>query len=440
VSRKPDPAPFEAYVTDLSHDGRGVARLEGKAVFIADALPGERVMASLVSRRRSHDEAILVEVLEASQDRVAPRCVHFGRCGGCSLQHLAPEAQLVAKEASLFQSLERIGHVEPRHRWTPIRGEPWAYRRRARLGVRKVQKKGRVLVGFRERRKPWVTDMDSCDVLAGGVGKLLPELADLVASLTIASRTPQIEVAVGDDRTAMVFRVLDSPTETDLLQLGRFGEVHGVDIWLQPGGPDSLRVLIGETPSPSYRLPEFDLSLQFLPTDFVQVNGQLNARAVARAVELLEPASGERIVDLFCGLGNFSLALARRGARLRGIDGDAALVERARENALRNGLDAEFHVADLFTDCRNLAWAREPCDSLLLDPPRSGAEASIHLVPVLRPRRIVYVSCHPGTLARDAGILVHEYGYSLKGAGVMDMFPHTAHVESVALFERGDRS
>lgn len=436
MSRKPDPTPFEARVLDLAHDGRGVAKLAGKTVFIADALPGERVMARLVSRRRSHDEAELVEVLEAAADRVSPRCPHFGRCGGCSLQHLATGAQLAAKDDSLHGTLQRIGRVTPAARFAPIGGPAWGYRRRARLGVRMVDKKGRVLVGFRERRKPLVADMDSCEVLAGDIGSLLPALAELIGGLSIARRVPQVEVAVGDERRALVFRVLDGPSGEDLLRLDSFGQQHRVDVWLQPGGLDSLRPLRADTPRPSYRLPEFGLELAFLPTDFVQVNAAINARAVARAVELLAPAPGDRVVDLFCGLGNFSLALARRGARVRGVEGDETLVERARENAVRNGLELEFHVANLFEECRDLPWAREPCEALLLDPPRAGAEASIHLVSVLQPRRIVYVSCHPGTLARDAGILVNEFGYRLNGAGVMDMFPHTAHVESIAMFER----
>lgn len=436
MSRRVDSTPFEAQVIDLAHDGRGVAKLDGKTVFIANALPGERVIATRVSKRRSHDDAELVDVLEAAPERVAPRCKHFGTCGGCSLQHLAPEAQISSKNSTLINNLRRIAHVIPETLWVPITGPAWGYRRRARLGVRKVDKKGRVLVGFRERRAPLVADMDSCEVLAGGLGGLLPSLSALVGALSLARRLPQIEIAVGDERTALVFRVLDTPSAADLLALDRFGAQHQVDIWLQPGGLDTLRPLHEGTPRPRYRLADFDLEFEFLPTDFVQVNGVMNELAVARAVELLAPWPGDRVVDLFCGLGNFSLALARRGAVVCGVEGDEALVARARENAAANGLDVSFHVANLFEDCSALPWARTPCEALLLDPPRAGAEASIHLVPVLKPERIVYVSCHPGTLARDAGILVNEFGYRLRGAGVMDMFPHTAHVESIALFER----
>ena len=438
VSRRVDPAPFDAEIIDLAHDGRGVARIEGKTVFVADALPGEKVRARRLSRRRSHDEAELVEVLEAAPERVAPRCPHFGTCGGCSLQHLAPAAQIEAKARTLYDNLQRIGRVEPAARWEPVVGPAWEYRRKARLGVRKVDKKGRVLVGFRERSAPLLADMDSCAVLAGGIGAMLPAIGELVAGLSIARRVPQVEVAVGDDRRVLVFRVLDPPSAADLSLLERFGAEQAVDVWLQPGGNDTAQPLRAGSPPPRYRLEAFDLEYEFLPTDFVQVNAEINARAVARAVELLAPAPGERVLDLFCGLGNFSLALARRGAQVCGVEGDAALVQRARDNAARNGVAAEFHVANLFEDCRPLSWAREPCAGLLLDPPRAGAEAALDLVPQLGPQRIVYVSCHPGTLARDAGILVHQQGYRLMGAGVMDMFPHTAHVESIALFERGD--
>ena len=436
MSRRPDATPFAAEIIDLAHDGRGVARLDGKTVFVADALPGERVTARRVSRRRSHDEAELVEVLQASPDRVEPPCPHFGVCGGCSLQHLAPAAQLRAKAGTLHDNLQRIGRVAAAVRWEPVAGPSLGYRRKARLGVRKVDKKGRVLVGFRERRAPLLADMDSCAVLAGGIGAMLPAIGELIGGLSIARRVPQVEVAVGDDRRVLVFRVLDPPTAEDLLQFDRFGMAQDVDVWRQPGGNDTARPLREDAAPPHYRLPEFGLEFEFLPTDFVQVNAQLNQRAVSRAVELLGLTPGASVLDLFCGLGNFSLALARRGAEVTGVEGDEALVQRARDNAARNGVEADFYVANLFEDCRQLPWARRDYDALLLDPPRAGAEAAVGLVPRLRPRRIVYVSCHPGTLARDAGILVHEHGYRLEGAGVMDMFPHTAHVESIALFTR----
>jgi 23S rRNA (uracil1939-C5)-methyltransferase len=349
---------------------------------------------------------------------------------------MAPAAQLAAKERTLMDALERIGRVRPRQRFAPLEGPVWHYRRRARLGARRVDKKGRVLVGFRERHKPWVADMDSCEILAGDVGALLPVLAELIGGLDISRRVPQVEVALGDDRTALVFRVLDPPSASDLASLESFSRERGVDAWLQAGGPETVQPLQADTPPPVYRLPGFGLEIEFLPHDFVQVNGPMNERVVRRALELLAAEPGERVLDLFCGLGNFSLALARGGVRVTGVEGDAGLVARARGNAERNGLVAEFHVANLFEDCRGLPWAGQPCDLMLLDPPRAGAEAACNLAASLQPGRIVYVSCHPGTLARDAGILVGQQGYRLEGAGVMDMFPHTTHVESIAVFDR----
>lgn len=435
MRRRPDPEPFEAVIGDLAHDGRGVARRDGKTVFIDDALPGETVRARIVRRRRSHDEARLEEVIEASPDRVEPRCAHFGVCGGCSLQHLRPEAQLAAKQNSLFESLERIGRVSPENRFAPLSGPAWSYRRRARLGVRRVDKKGRVLVGFRERHAPYLADMDSCEVLAGDVGRALGPLSQLIGSLSVSRRLPQVEVAVGEDRRVLVFRVLDPLTPEDGLELARFQAEQGFEVWLQTGGPDTVRPLEGEPRALHYRLPEFDLEIAFLPTDFIQVNATMNEAAVSRAVELLEPAPGRRMLDLFSGLGNFSLALARRGATVVGVEGEVGLVARARDNARNNGLEVDFHVANLFEDCTELPWARGQYDAVLIDPPRAGAEAAMGLIPALQAARVVYVSCHPGTLARDAGILVREHGFRCLGAGVMDMFPHTTHVESIALFE-----
>ena len=436
MRRGVDLPPFEARVVDLAHDGRGVAKLDGKTVFIDDALPGEKVRARLLRRRRSHDEARLEEVIEASVHRVEPRCRHFGICGGCSLQHMDAEGQLAAKEQHLFEALERIGRVSPETRLPALAGPVWAYRRRARLGARKVDKKGRVLVGFRERHAPYLADMDSCEILAGGVGDALGPLSGLIGSLSVARRIPQVEVAVGEDRRVLVFRVLDPLTADDALKLARFGDEHGFEVWLQTGGPDTVRPLEGEPRPLHYRLPEFDVGIEFMPTDFVQVNAAMNEMAVARAVELLDASQGKRVLDLFSGLGNFSLALARRGARVVGVEGDPGLVSRARNNASNNGLDVRYHVANLFEDCSDLPWARTGCDRLLLDPPRAGAEAACSGVDRLGPSRVVYVSCHPATLARDAGILVHDHGFTCTGAGVMDMFPHTTHVESIAVFDR----
>ncbi|MGB5209812.1 MAG: 23S rRNA (uracil(1939)-C(5))-methyltransferase RlmD [Gammaproteobacteria bacterium] len=433
-----DAIPEQVTIIDLSHDGRGVARCDGKTLFVDGGLTGETVEILRIRRRRHHDEGRVVNVLDAAADRVAPVCAHFGVCGGCTLQHLSADGQLEAKQKVLLENLERIGKVCPGSVFAPLSGPDSAYRRRARLGVRYVQKKGRVLVGFRERAKSFVADLDACPVLAKPAGDLIQPLAELIGSLTIRRRLAQVEVCIADNRCAFVLRVLDPPSDADLEQMRAFELAHDIDLYLQPKGPDSIRPLSESARDLHYRLPEFDLDFRFLPTDFIQVNAELNRKMVSRAMALLAPAPGQRIVDLFCGLGNFSLPIARLGAQVVGVEGDAALVRRARENARSNGLDslAEFHVANLFEDCTGLGWLDQAADSVFLDPPRAGAQEILPAVARTGARRIVYVSCHPATLARDAGTLVNELGFDLRGAGVMDMFPHTAHVESIALFER----
>jgi 23S rRNA (uracil1939-C5)-methyltransferase len=429
--------PVELEVTSLSHDGRGVARHDGKTVFVDGALPGERVVAKRYKLHRQYDEAKLIEVLLPAPERVQPRCSVFGTCGGCALQHLAPERQVELKAAHLAEELKRIGRVEPAAWLAPLTAEPWNYRRRARLGARHVPARERVLVGFRERASPWVTAIERCEVLAEPVDDLLVPLGELLGGLAIRARVPQVEVAVGADRAVLVLRVLDPPTADDLERLRAFGRERAVEFWLQPGGYDTVAPLDGEARPLHYRLPAFDLTLEFTPADFVQVNGPLNERMVERAVDLLAPEPGDAVLDLFCGLGNFTLPLARRAARVTGVEGDAALVARARRNAALNGIEhAGFHVGNLFEPDPDDAWARARYDRVLLDPPRAGAREVLPLVAKSGARRIVYVSCHPGSLARDAGILVHELGFRLAAAGVMDMFPHTAHVESIAVFER----
>ncbi len=430
--RGPGPAQ-QGRVVDLAHDGRGVVKPEGKAMFVPDALPGELIEFRRRRRRRSFDEGELLQVIEPSPQRVVPRCPHFGRCGGCSLQHLLPEAQLGAKQKQLEEAFRRVGEVTPLHWLEPLTGPHWGYRRKARLGVKWVHAKARVLVGFRERLQPYIADMDSCEVLDARVAALLPALADTIAGLRCRERLPQIEVAAGDDAVALVFRHLDPLAPEDRAALAAFGRTHGVWPWLQPGGLDTVQPLLDDTPALEYALPDFDLQLRFLPTDFVQVNAGLNRRMVNLAVELLAPADGERVLELFSGLGNFSLPLARRGARVVAVEGDAALVARGRDNAERNGLSIEYHVADLAEVGADAPWLAGGCDKLLLDPARAGADGALPAVLGCRPQRIVYVSCHPATLARDARIII-DAGYRLHSAGVMDMFPHTGHVESIALF------
>lgn len=420
----------------MTHDGRGVARVEGKAVFVDGALTGERVSARVVATKRRFDLAQTLAVLEASPDRVEPKCAAFGNCGGCALQHQAVPAQRAAKAQALRSAFEKIGNVAPATWLDTLTASSWGYRRRARLAVKDVPKKGRVLVGFRERNAPYVADMTRCEVLHPKVGERLVALSELVAGLSIRSRIPQIEVAVGDDITALVFRVLDSVITEDANALLAFGREHDVDIYLQTGGLDTVTPL-GDVRELTYALADYELTLRFEPIDFIQVHGELNQSMVSHAIDLLTPGPGDRVLDLFCGLGNFSLPLARRAGEVVGIEGDAGLTARARDNAQRNGIEnARFVAADLFGPPEDFGFANESFDRVLIDPPRTGAEAVLPAVAATGASKVVYVSCHPGSLARDAGQLVRDHGFTLTHAGIMDMFPHTAHVESIAVFER----
>jgi 23S rRNA (uracil1939-C5)-methyltransferase len=428
---------LELDITDLSHDGRGVAHHDGKAVFVSGALPGERVRAGQLRRHRHYDEAKAEAILARSPDRVEPACAHFGTCGGCALQHLAPAAQIAAKQRVLAENLERIGKVAPGRWLEPLCDEPWGYRRKGRLSVKWVAKKDKALVGFREDNPRFVADLATCRTLLPAVGERLEALGELVGSLEARREIAQIEIAAGDDTVALAFRNLVPLTDGDRAALAAFGQQHGLAILLQPGGPDSLVPLWPADPRLAFRLPEHDLEIEFRPLDFVQVNAGMNRRMIARALELLDPRPGERVLDLFCGLGNFTLPIARRAGAVTGVEGEAALVARSRANAARNGIaNADFHAADLAANQRDAPWAKQAFDKLLLDPPRSGAAAVLEYLPRKGTDRIVYVSCHPGSLARDAGTLVERHGFELRAAGVMDMFPHTAHVESIALFER----
>ncbi len=438
MSRRAERVPERVEIIDLTHDGRGVARTDGKTLFVSDALPGETVMAVRMKRRRSHDEARLVEVLAPAKNRVSPVCEFFGVCGGCILQHLDGDAQVAAKQRTLAEHLRESGGIEPDTFFAPIRAEPGGYRRRARLGVRYVEGKGRVLVGFRERFTSYIADVDACPVLASPADRLILPLADLIGQLTLRSRIPQVELTVADNRTALVFRVLDPPTDADLEAFRAFRRKFDVDVYLQPGGLDTVEPLDGECRPLHYALPEFGLELGVGPTDFLQVNAGVNRQLVSRAVKLVSADGGARVLDLFCGLGNFTLPLARAAGAVVGVEGDRALVDRAGRNAAANGIaNASFHVADLFGDCAAEGWAAAAYDAVLLDPPRAGARQILPVVAASGARRVVYVSCNPTSLARDAGILVGEYGYRLEGAGVVDMFPHTTHLESIALFTRG---
>jgi 23S rRNA (uracil1939-C5)-methyltransferase len=427
----------EADIVDLAHDGRGVARVEGKAVFIEGALPSERVRFRVLKRRRHMDEAALVDVLVASPDRAVPSCAHFGICGGCSLQHFAPAAQLAAKERQLLENLQRIGNVQPQRVLEPLRGPEWAYRRRARLGIKYVHKKGRVLAGFREREKPYIADIKRCEVLLAPLAELPQELAALTETLTIREKMPQVEVAAGDQATALVFRVLEPPSAEDLEKFAEFGAQRGLQIFLQPGGLETVRPLRDDYPPLEYAVDGGSVVIEFGPVDFIQVNRDINSSMVDAAMRLLQPQVRDAALDLFCGLGNFTLPLARRARQVTGVEGDATLVTKARANASRNGIgNADFAVENLFEPATFGTWANAHYDLVILDPPRAGAAELLSCLSRWNPRRVVYISCHPGSLARDAQILATDHGFALSAAGVMDMFPHTTHVESIAVFEK----
>jgi 23S rRNA (uracil1939-C5)-methyltransferase len=434
----PPPEAVTAGVDDLAHDGRGVAHLQGKAVFINGALPGEEVRFHYTACHSQYDEGELEAVITPSPERVEPHCRHFGVCGGCSLQHLTPAAQVRYKQQWLLDNLQRIARIEPDEWLEPLRGPAWGYRHKARLGVKHVYKKGKVLVGFRERSGSLLAELQRCEVLHPCIGELLDELGALIGQLSIHNRLPQIEVAIGDDAAALSFRVLVPPSPADKMLLCDFGRRHELHIYLQTGGPETTALLWPENAAPLYyRLPEFKLELVFMPYHFVQINPEINRRLVRQAVERLAAQEDERILDLFCGLGNFTLALARQAREVVGIEGDGELAAWAQRNATRNGIgNAHFYTADLTQGVSQHLWAQETYDKVLLDPPRTGALAVLPLIAAVRARRVVYVSCHPATLARDAGELVHRLGYRLLSTGIMDMFPHTAHVESIALFER----
>ena len=426
-------------IESLDQEARGVAHWQGKTIFVDGALPGERVEFSPYRRRPTYEFARPTRFLRTSSQRTTPACPYYGICGGCSLQHMDPRAQVAAKQRTLEDALWHIGRVRPQSMLAPIYGPGWNYRQRARLTVRNVPKKGGVLVGFHERRSSYVADMTDCLVLPSRIARLLPLLRELVSGLSIRDRLPQIEVACADNIDVLVLRILQPLTPPDEDRIRSFADAHAVAIYLQPGGPETARPFHPlPMPEPEYRLPELGLALAFGPTEFTQVNFAINRVLVSRAVRLLDPKPGERIADLFCGLGNFSLAIARRGARVVGAEGAGTLVERATRNAQRNGLaeGCRFVCADLFKDAAPLLEREGPFDRMLIDPPRDGAIEVVKALATPLPARIVYVSCNPATLARDAGVLVAVQGYELSAAGVVNMFPHTGHVESIAVFDR----
>ncbi len=428
-------------IESLDQEGRGVGRRDGKAIFVEGALPGEVVTLTTLKRKPNYEIARADSILRANAARVAPRCPHFGVCGGCSLQHFDAAAQVAAKQRALEDALWHIGRVRAGLLLPPIHGPAWGYRNRARLSVRHVAKKGGVLVGFHERKSSYVADMTTCPVLPPKISALLPALRALVGALTVRDRLPQIELAVGDAgaREVLVLRILAPLAPADETLLREFADLHRVQFYLQTAGPETAVPFHPPEAQLAYALPEFGLVFPYSPTEFTQVNASINRILVRRAMALLAPQPGERIADFFCGLGNFTLPIARRGATVIGVEGSASLVKRAESNAATNGLGARasFRTANLFEATPESLEALGPLDKALLDPPREGAIALVKSLPGDGPpRRIVYVSCSQATLARDAAVLVQDHGYALAAAGIVNMFPHTAHVESIALFER----
>ncbi len=458
VSAKPSmeiiSGPILAEVHALSHEGRGIAsvpKINGKTVFIDDALPGETVEIQYLSRRGKFDEAKTLNVLIPSEHRVKPECPSFGICGGCALQHLEISQQVLHKQSVLKNHLEHFGKISPEIWLEPLIGPTWGYRKKARLGVKYVFKKGGALVGFRERQGKYLMDMNECAVLHPSVGQKIPELRNLISQLDAKDSIPQIEVSIDDHVTALVFRHLNDLSVGDLEKLINFGQAQNFWIYLQPKGPETVHCIYGnseegeegkEGKKLSYSHPDHGIEIKFSPQDFTQVNSEINLKMVNQALDLLDLKPEDKILDFFCGLGNFTLPMAKKVQSVLGIEGDIPMVKKALENAKLNNLNDLNNINFLATNLFEKDWQEKIKNDLtkynkvLLDPPRSGAEEVVNFIGQNKIPRIVYVSCNPATLARDAGILVHQYGYRLVKAGIMDMFPHTAHVESMALLVR----
>jgi 23S rRNA (uracil1939-C5)-methyltransferase len=433
--------PIQAVIDSLSHEGRGVAHIDGKATFISGALPGEKVSFIYILQKRNHAEGVVKEIIEPSPDRVEPKCPHYAICGGCSLQHLSSEAQIKYKQKSMLDGLKHIGKVEPKEIFDPITGDLWAYRSRARLGVRYVAKQDKVLIGFRQRQGKALADMDSCEVLPQSIGKKLHLFQTFIYKLESRDSISQIEVAIGDDAIALIVRHLKPLSGQDQTMWIAFAKEHGYQLYLQAKGPESIHCVYSEDKHQLYfHHKEFNCKIHFKPQDFFQVNASINRQMVPRVLQLLNLTGTETVLDLFCGLGNFTLPIARNAKHVTGIEGDLGMVNRARQMATVNGVtNSDYFVSNLMAEAKDLKsepWLKKKYDCIVLDPPRSGAKEIIQHFGKLKAKRIVYISCHPATLARDAGELVHTHGYKLVGAGVMDMFPQTAHVESIAVFER----
>jgi len=435
IQSKPEMATVEIH--DLAHDGRGVARVDGRTVFVAGALPDETVTIKYISQKGKFDQAIVTEIHQSSDYRIKPACPHFNSCGGCQLQYLEPTHQIVFKQQQMLQTLERIGKVTPKNILDPLSANPWNYRRRARLGVSYIASKNQVKLGFRQANSDKITAIEQCPILIAPFNDMMPILEALIFSLDVVRRVPQIELLVGDKGNGINWHILADINDNDRNKLLAFGDQYSLNIYIQSGGVDTIKTLT-ETPlTLAYNLPDYDLELEFLPNSFLQVNSKINEKLISLALDLLQLDGSEQVLDLFCGLGNFTLPLATKCIRVIGVEGNERAVYMAEKNSVRNHIEnTEFYVADLASTERDRRWQNKKYDAVLLDPPRSGAVNILPMIARTGAKKIVYVSCHPGSLARDVGILVRDYGYILQSAGAVDMFPQTAHLESIVLLTK----
>jgi len=423
----------------LSHDGRGITTVNNKTTFVSGALPQEEVTYKITHRHSTYHQAEMVEVIQASPQRVTPICQHFGVCGGCSLQHMSTETQLQLKQQTLLSQLKHFGQVEPEDILPPLTAADSGYRRKARLGVKFVIKKNKLLIGFREKSSRYLADLQECKVLHAAVGQRLTVLSALIASLECYQDIPQIEVAMGDADIALVFRHMKSMTEADKEKLIQFGKTYSFHIYLQPNPPAKITKLWPQDTLDrlSYTLSAYQLTYLFHPLDFTQINLEMNRLMIQQALSLLDLKKEDHVLDLFCGIGNFTLPIAKYAHHVTGVEGEAEMIIRAHHNASYNHIhNVDFHTANLMEPLTNAAWIKRKYSTILLDPPRTGAKEILSHFPSLGAKKIVYVSCNPATLARDSGELVHQYGYDLKKVGVINMFPHTSHVEAMALFTK----
>jgi len=426
-------------IKGLSHDGRGIGMINQKTAFIAGALPGETVECQITHQRNQYIEAQVLNVLEASTTRTTPACPHFGVCGGCSLQYMTTDAQLALKLQTVLEQLKHFGNVIPLNIMPPLQAQPFGYRRKARLGVRYVFKKNKLLIGFREKSSRYLADLNQCLVLHPMIGERFEQLRELISSLDSSQHIPQIEVAIGDETVALVFRHLQDLSDRDQQAIIEFAKIYNFQIYLQPNPPAPVTKLWPNDAIDrlSYSLPNENLEFLFHPLDFTQINLEINRLMIGQALNWLALNKNDHVLDLFCGIGNFTLPMARHAEQVIGIEGSELMVERAKENARHNGIEnVEYYAANLAQPTLSAAWLAKKHHKILLDPPRAGAKEVLPLIASVNAQRILYVSCNPATFARDAGELVHTYHYQLKKIGIMNMFPHTSHIETMAVFDK----